>query len=74
MSILQTDLRCPGRVTGRRFLRIINMANGGDYNIVPSRNGKSGFFGSTRTTNPNMDGVYEWGMLLKMSIVRSGLE
>ena len=50
------------------------MANGGDYDIVLSRDGKSGFFGSTRTTNPDMNGVYEWGTLLKVRIDRNGLQ
>jgi hypothetical protein len=50
------------------------MANSGDYDMILSGDGKTGFFGSTRTTNPNMDGVYEWGTLLKVRIDRNGLE
>ena len=50
------------------------MANGGDYDIVLSGDGKSAFYGSTRTTNPHMNGVYEWGMLLKVKIDRNGLK
>jgi hypothetical protein len=44
-------------------------ANNGDYDIILSKDGTSGMFGSTTTTNPNLVGHYGYGHMMKDVVV-----
>jgi hypothetical protein len=44
-------------------------ANNGDYDIILSKDGTTGFYGSMTTTNPNLVGHYEYGQILKDVVV-----
>jgi hypothetical protein len=44
-------------------------ANNGDYDIILSKDGTSGVYGSTTTTNKNLVGHYEYGHMLKDVII-----
>ena len=47
-------------------------ANNGDYDVILSKDGTLGLFGSTTTTNPNHVGHYEYGHMVKDIVVNHG--
>jgi hypothetical protein len=44
-------------------------ANNGDYDVILSKDGTTGIFGTTTTTNKDLVGHYEYGHMLKDVVI-----